>query len=169
MTETATLTLTEFLLARIAEDEAVARDAGPQREWVVIEDHGGDYSKPLEYRIETKPYPHEFTARREPFGERVAVLDGAGSLNLEGAWASRHIVRHDPARVLAECEAKRQIVAMHPITDRIVGYGPRTHDFGCEVCHDWDGVTSGLGFCDTLRALALPYADHPDYDESWRP
>ena len=22
---------------------------------------------------------------------------------------------------------------------------------------------------DTLRTLALPYADHPDYDEEWRP
>jgi hypothetical protein len=23
--------------------------------------------------------------------------------------------------------------------------------------------------CDTVLALALPYADHPDYREEWRP
>ena len=69
MTEdTKTLTLTEFLLARIAEDEAEARKAGPM--W-----------------------------RNEWSAEDVDV--------------TLHIERHDPARVLAECEAKRRIVANH--------------------------------------------------------
>jgi hypothetical protein len=52
-----------------------------------------------------------------------------------------------PARIHAECEAKRRIVGLHP----------------CDNC--------GAAFdpCETLRLLALPYADHPDYREEWRP
>ena len=50
-----------------------------------------------------------------------------------------------PTRWLAECAAKRRIVEWHQPDD---------------VCDD---------ACHTLRLLALPYADHPDYDESWRP
>jgi len=46
-------------------------------------------------------------------------------------------------RVLAECEAKRRIVAL---------------------CDDYEEPAPSV-----LLALALPYADHPDYDESWRP
>lgn len=59
-----------------------------------------------------------------------------------------------PARVFAECEAKRRIVQLHGND-----WNPRGK---CATCDE-------VGPCDTLRALALPYADHPDYDEAWRP
>lgn len=55
-----------------------------------------------------------------------------------------HIARHDPARVLREVEAKRLIVA---------GIDP-------EDPPDLVAV---------LRLLALPYVDHPDYRDEWRP
>jgi hypothetical protein len=62
-----------------------------------------------------------------------------------------HIARWDPARVLAECEAKRRIVEL--VLDRPI----RDHgDCKCESC--W-----------TLRLVALPYADHPDYRAEWKP
>lgn len=54
-----------------------------------------------------------------------------------------------PARVLAECEAKRRIINWWMAGREGQPYG-----------HD----TMRL-----LGALALPYADHPDYDEAWRP
>ena len=66
-----------------------------------------------------------------------------------------------PAEVLAECEAKRRIVDLHVISGR--GHG------SCATCTDSDYL--GLvdeGPCDTLRALALPYADHPAFREEWR-
>jgi hypothetical protein len=86
------MTLTEFLLARIAEDEASATN------WL-----------------------------------RFEVRDG-----IPGNYAI-------PDRVLAECEAKRRIVGLiDPDRNR------------------WS-VRNILG------TLALPYADHPDYDEGWRP
>ncbi len=55
--------------------------------------------------------------------------------------------RMTPARVLVECEAKRGIVA-----DVASGYGP-----GSDVVPM------------PLALLALPYADHPDYRDEWRP
>lgn len=101
------MSLTEFLLARIAEDGAAASE---------------------EYR-------------------RVA-----GSPRRNGKAAAR--------RMMLELEAKRRIVELHA---------------GRHVCwiagHDPDGEpgeTMRDGDCDTLQALALPYADHSDFQESWR-
>lgn len=111
------LTLTEFLLARIAEDEAAARE--------VMADNFGD----------------------GPIGT------GDDPWPSERAFAERYTV----ARVLAECEAKRRIVEEHSgITATDIDWS------ACSVCRD----TSP---CVTLRALALPYADHPDYREGWKP
>jgi hypothetical protein len=73
------------------------------------------------------------------------------------AWAKRqeriairthHVGRRGPyppdhfSRVLADCEAKRQIMSL------------------CEDIDDGWAV---------LARLALSYADHPDYREEWRP
>ena len=52
----------------------------------------------------------------------------------------------DPARVLAECEAKRRIVEH------------------CEVDH----LVASPGDPYVLQLLALPYADHSDWREEWR-
>lgn len=62
-----------------------------------------------------------------------------------------------PARVLASHSAKRRIIALHFRTSYLPGDDP---DDGCIVCGGWP--------CDTLRLLALPYADHPDYRQEWR-
>jgi hypothetical protein len=54
---------------------------------------------------------------------------------------------YDPERVLAECEAKRQIV---------------------ELANYWlEPVDPGIAGSDLLHLLALPYADHPDYQQEW--
>lgn len=59
------------------------------------------------------------------------------------------------ARVLAECEAKRRIIELHQAED---GQHP-------DFCgHDLREIP-----CLTLRSLALPYAEHADYHEAWRP
>jgi hypothetical protein len=65
------------------------------------------------------------------------------------SWAS---VQSMAARVLAECESKRQIL-------QLCGADP--HEPGALLLRvQTDAV---------VRLLALPYAEHPDYDESWRP
>lgn len=71
-----------------------------------------------------------------------------------------HIARHDPARVLAECEAKRRIVGFAEETLATEGHGFPADDSGYEEAHSMANAT--------LRALALPYADRPDYQETWR-
>jgi len=55
------------------------------------------------------------------------------------------------ARALAECEAKRRIVEL----------------YGGDVPDEWRGVPSRP--MQALASLAAVYADHPDYDEAWRP
>ena len=117
--------LAEFLLARIAEDEAVAADANvDSAKWWV-----------------------------DGPGERSGHwwIYGTGQKFAERSTAD-HIARHDPARVLAECEAKRRIVER------------ASHDYRK---YDGERIVELAGY--TLRNLALPYADHPDYDEAWRP
>jgi hypothetical protein len=108
--EPATLTLAEFLLARYADEEAVARDA---EGWFQSTD-----------------------------------------------WTSSRAAEHgelwDPARVLAECEAKREIVEAwrHESRGRD-GIPARTPVAGALL---W-----------VMKQLAQPYSDHPDYRQEWRP
>jgi hypothetical protein len=67
-------------------------------------------------------------------------------------WAgiAEHIVRHDPARVLREVDAKRQMIGA--IEHLLVQVD--------DPFADAKGV---------LRLLALPYADRPGFREEWRP
>ena len=127
-----TLTLTDFLLARIAEDEAVARDASPGTpNWEFSESawHSWDVRT-----VGEKSY--QITIDSEGLSD--SVIDHS---------AGAHVARHDPARVLAECEAKRRVI---------------------EECDDYDNPSEVLILADQiLRHLALPYADHPDYREEW--
>jgi hypothetical protein len=69
-----------------------------------------------------------------------------------------HIARHDPARVLVECAALRAVVALH---HEYLGVCTHCVDaFAPEKRESWP--------CQSLRALAKPYADHPDYrPEEW--
>ena len=96
---TATLTLTDFLLARIAEDEADLR-------------LGGEYMDPF-----------------------------------------------NPPRLLAECEAKRRIV------ERYARKVARSERFPALTQDEADARAVLRA---TLLDLAMPYADHEDFQEEWR-
>jgi hypothetical protein len=113
-------TLADFLLARVAEDEAAAGDAFYEGQHWYAEEEG---------------------VSRWPGDDTVWDADRKRD--------AQHVVRWQPARVLAECEAKRRIVEL-----------------------DWRGDDSGPAQLlqeDVLRLLALSYADHPDYRQEWRP
>lgn len=135
--------LTDFLLARIAEDEAVAREAIPgtyspnaddDGSWQMIEvDHEGIWPEPL-----SKPTSEWGHLASEP-------------------WAV-HVERHDPARVLAECEVKRRIVERAQRASQA---------FAQSINPTTSGVAMTLDL--VLADLALPYADHEDYRQEWRP
>jgi hypothetical protein len=89
--------LPEFLLARLAEVEADARDAAAARgpEWHV-EDQPD------------RPWGHG------P-GDPVILASGKPIVKVTdyGTGVEWHIARHDPARVLAWCAALRAVVAEH--------------------------------------------------------
>jgi hypothetical protein len=94
------------------------------------------------------------------FGARDLVT-GAG---FEAADAELVAVHADPARVLREVEAKRQIVDEHG----------DVNGGSCDTCVDgaWGYPTHGGSTpqdypCRTLRLLASVYADHADYRQEW--
>ncbi|MFD9630075.1 DUF6221 family protein [Streptomyces violascens] len=154
--------LVQFIRDRLDEDEQAARTTNGYS----IETADGDFPGE-KYLVLRGDHLDRFTA---PLPTDLAA----------------HIARHDPARVLAEVEAKRQLLDLHPITtvrqqyseaDLVEGVGPnyerrlkRPDEPYCETCDMYDGVIDGDGTpCPTLRLLALPFATHPDYREEWRP
>jgi hypothetical protein len=107
--------LAEFLLARIAEESALAQAA----------DDDAHRLGPITEELRADPGDHR-------------VL---------------HMFLWSPARVLADCEARRRIVE-----DYLAQLN--SHQSG------WDARTPrDLA----VRALALPYAGHPDHRAEWRP
>ncbi|MER7131232.1 DUF6221 family protein [Streptosporangium saharense] len=126
--------LTAFLKARFDEDERVARaDRGYSQEW------------------------HTEVARDDQHdGGRACVRSSqgdviTGDVDVERA---RHIAHYDPARMLREVAAKRQILDAHAdIPGDGINFTRAEQDRAEE----------------TLRLLALPYADHDDYQEEWAP
>lgn len=131
------MTLTEFLLARIAEDEERAS-------LVLVQ--SVDTSSPV------------------PTIREISIRD----------------------RVLAECEAKRRIVELHQSWPVLVQQPP---EFEGGLVGDPDSVALRVSqrmvwlteqeyrarfgeeppTAPMLAALAAIWADHPDYDEAWRP
>ena len=59
-----------------------------------------------------------------------------------------------PARVLAEVAAKREVIRL----------AERAGDYHETVLNGFAAAMEGA-----LRLFALPFADHPDYQERWRP
>lgn len=136
--------LIEFLRSRLDEDQTAAAGAGAD----------GPHWRGTNDGI----FPSD--ASRHPGAIVVGPYD-----HLPDELAE-HIARHDPARVLAEVNAKRAILDEHqPLKiegDKIAG---------CQTC-SWRDDMEVLQVewpCPTVRLLALPYADHPDYRQEWRP
>ncbi len=137
--------LEEFLLARIAEDEVAAREA-PSGRWHVTRD-------PLGVHVETNNV-----------NMRGRVLMAVGDDHGHPGQGAEHIARWDPARVLAECEAKRRLVKLHAATHYCIpqlGHASTGQWYESDSAYPWP--------CPTLALLALPYVSHPDYREGWRP
>lgn len=94
-------TITDFLLARIAEDEEAARAAGnspfkPIPRWMAGESNGAGIRRDDGVPVAGHSWPHEMD----------------------------HIARFDPTRVLVECEAKRSIVAFAQLQQDVLQVRP---------------------------------------------
>jgi hypothetical protein len=132
--------ITEFLLARIAEDEAAAKAATP-----------GPWYWDDVYGLRTRSVQHTWGVNHDHVEDNT-VLQGLGydTGGIDGEPADLdHVTRYAPERARSEVWAKRQIMSNHP------GGNACWHDGHGDPC--WD-----------LRALASVYADHPDYKPEWR-
>jgi hypothetical protein len=150
-----------FLRERLADDEAYARNA--------FRPHGDEGPK-------NGPDWREIwsgTVECGPGGEHIATFD---------SQLSRHIARHDPARVLREVTAKRALVeSITAETHLVVDSDPyftcnaatEERDGGESWAREKWGTDCGCGRDDRvktrLKILAAVYSDHPDYREEWTP
>lgn len=69
---------------------------------------------------------------------------------------AEHIARHDPARVLREVAAKRELLADY-------------ERFAAERRRMMGGWDSYPETSPVLTAFAAVYSDHPEYRDEWRP
>jgi hypothetical protein len=164
--------LVEFLLARIGEDEAEAQ-GWRTFPWDVqcpcgLEGQLGDYTlsngKPDSLSIThvvgaiPPPVVGGFVMAGWETQTLTHVLTLEQTMDL---WASRELTPSGK-RLMVECDAKRRIVEAHRWEEIDYEDGSPLCSTDCEDC--WQRPP-----CHTLRLLALPYADHPDYREEWRP
>lgn len=161
--------LTEWLLACIAEDEAVAREASEvalSGEWHVVPVYGVPEVNVHTHKGDLVAHAMEYAARQPPVGEYIA--------------------RQDPAHVLATCKAHREIVEWHkswpvlvesePVFERadLSDVNSMTYRMSKQIAWTTEqkyrehfGTEPPTG--PILRIMAAVYADHPGYREEWRP
>lgn len=153
------MTIEEFIEARIAEDEAIARGAinpnrpGTNWRWETTHDGtpvpDGEESQPLDdgHHLSLRTL-EEFPLSWDPTSTLPAVIVGA-----DGGFPGglRHIARHDPARVLRQCAALRRIVN-------------DARDIGFQAGDPTAGDAYALPF---LIAIAAIWSDHPHFRPEW--
>lgn len=152
--------LVAFYAARLDEEEAAAKAAvpGPWRwaDWSATFGTREQERNALEHSPEQGPFPA--VARREL--EATLVLHLADSLecDTDQERCAEHIVRHDPAQVLASVLADRHIIGrwtalQSPVTlmDRVT----------------FPSLAEVVLAC--IRDRAARFKSHPGYDPSWAP
>jgi hypothetical protein len=89
--------------------------------------------------------------------------------------ANGHPICEPRTFVLADVEAKRRILGEHAEYETSDQWdGPLIGRGQCRRCAEWeevdyDGPPHVDWPCTTLRLLALPHANHPDYRQEWKP
>jgi hypothetical protein len=133
--------LITFLRARLDEDE---------RHALGVEAFGASCSWRL-VKLAEEPPPGARWG--DVVGERGTVIWGPERrrFDVDNAIAG-HIAQWDPARVLAEVAAKRAILELAEHVWIMFGFDEGAAD----SVHD-----------DTLRLMAQPYAEHPDFNQEW--
>jgi hypothetical protein len=131
--------LIDFLRARCDEDEAVSARASGS-EWDVI--------------VPEQPFVvFDVQAYR---GRKTQTTVGAVA-SVARVEDRVHIARHDPARVLAEVEAKRLVIREWESAKRTAEEDPG----------DVSAQVAMLALEIAMRAQATVYEQHPDYRPEW--
>jgi hypothetical protein len=77
-----------------------------------------------------------------------------------------HIALHDPAFVLANVAAKKAIIKAHDYGWISLAPG-KPEEPACSVCAGPGGRRWATWPCRTLRLLAQPFRDHPEWSTEW--
>lgn len=153
-----------FVRARLDEEERAARLSIEQASLHLV---GADPHRIGLWHVVHRPATGVFVVARDQWDRETEIAP------IYGASYANYIALNDPARVLADIEAKRRLLEMHRpvVLQRVVDGGSLdTQDVvACEYDTDPDGVDWVDFPCETLHLLALPHAGHPDYREDWRP
>lgn len=162
------MTIVEFLLERIAEDEAVAGAAS-----------GGGWHVDNDTYAESIHNLHGLVIGGGRWGGEASVF--------ETTEDAIHIARFDPMRIMAECKAKRAIVDFHqawpvlveqpePLWDKpIISLDDvNAHTFYVQRKIGWftqEEYRKKFGdeppTAPLIAVIAAVYSDHPDYQEEW--
>jgi len=134
--------LVQFLRARLNDDEAYARNAFGDHN-----DAGPDW--------------------HEQWSGSLNIGDAEDLVLTNDSAVSRFMARHDPARVLREVEAGRQLITTCEAAMRNAALPHPEHVPGVYPPAVFvDGYAAGLEY--SLRLRAASYAAHPDYRAEWR-
>jgi hypothetical protein len=151
-----TADLVAFLRTRLDEDEQLAREARAEvgRDWDLFDTGRGDGCV-MEDRSTIIAWYDQHTGMDDlRIARPVAAL----------------MARFDPARVRAEVGAKRRIIDLHSPVRLHGGAGAKYFDTTtvCRSCEPPQFPDRAFP-CPTLRLLALPFREHPDYQPDWAP
>lgn len=155
------MNITEFLLARIAEDEKRAQEAtsGPWESYRFDACHS-------KFEMSVSVIAHEN-------GDLICDMDGLQRATLnerytdDGSKDAWFIANNDPDRVLAECAAKRMIVYLHSRYSEVQEETASGSIHMCTECWSVDVSPEEWWPCATIRAIAYVYRHHRDYQEKW--
>jgi hypothetical protein len=188
--------LLEWLRAQLDEDQRIAREAAMAigrtgYENGVLVDPPARFGDDLAADgAQWAPSYHKVMRKRlKPDEKRRTVAECGG---FGARPVADHVAAHDPARVLREIDAKRQLLTLHAPEWAVVEWAHDQNGKGeAQVCRscgnrdldswlNWRRLGDGdlpegvkppyvVAPCPTVRLLALPYADREGYLDSWRP
>lgn len=101
------------------------------------------------------------------------ILDRASEHDEMDAAVAAFVVDNDPAFVLADVAAKRQIIDVYcqerTLRDLYQAPDARAAEDEDQVTRRRSAAARCRGLEIAVEALALPYVDHPDYRAEWTP
>jgi hypothetical protein len=173
--------IAEFLRACFAEDRAVALAAAPGP-WE-FDGVSSALTPSGPQGIVVRKYMDGATSVRESVAKTALCGD-----RVDGKPTAAHIARWDPAHVIAECDAKLRIVDAESrrrrTKDNVIATSRNSFDDWVDVTwadeRGWpqeerirqaeftERFTEPSPPSETLKLIALPYADRPGYREEWR-
>ena len=158
--------LVRWLREQLDEDERIAKAAASVAPVLGAENWRSREGMPEEgfryWCITTTPPDHTVTTV-----ELAGSGRSGGGVHEEAV--AQHIAAHDPARVLREIDVKRRVLEIHRVIGGWEDEDGQDIGLGCNECGHSAEYSDRGGWCDTVRLLALPYADRPGYREEWRP